>query len=177
MATKRTCGECEHLRADGVCIKTTDQRATINLACKSFKQASDYEGDTQLPESAFLTPETPEETKPEVEMATCSQCGRSLPAESLTKGGICPSCFNENLQKRMAKMRAARLEKNQERAERAKAQNTAEEAPRETVAEEAAPALNFKVHLAEADAALIAQLRERGWHGSFTKLVSVEVQL
>lgn len=108
-----TCGECKAFsEARGICLKTGDQRAKINLTCRKFELADDVELDTVLPESAFLAP-TPSEKK---ETKVCKCCGKELPIE---KFATCP----RNPQKRFdicndckgKKAQEAKLRKESER--------------------------------------------------------------
>lgn len=80
-----TCGECKAFsEARGICLKTGDQRARINLTCRKFELADDVELDTVLPESAFLAP-TPSEERKKV----CKCCGKELPIEQFQPNPKC----------------------------------------------------------------------------------------
>lgn len=80
-----TCGECKAFsEARGICLKTGDQRAKINLTCRKFELADDVELDTVLPESAFLAP-TPSEERKKV----CKCCGKELPIEQFQPNPKC----------------------------------------------------------------------------------------
>lgn len=80
-----TCGECKAFsEARGICLKTGDQRARINLTCRKFELADDVELDIVLPESAFLAP-TPSEERKKV----CKCCGKELPIEQFQPNPKC----------------------------------------------------------------------------------------
>lgn len=81
-----TCGECKNFsEARGICLKTGDKRAKINLYCKYFRLSDEVaQNILGLPGSEFIAP-TPSEEKKDVKVCKC--CGRELPIE---KFGTCP---------------------------------------------------------------------------------------
>lgn len=113
-----TCGECKAFsEARGICLKTGDQRAKINLTCRKFELADDVELDTVLPESAFLAP-TPSEKK---ETKVCKCCGKELPIEQFQpnpkcKDGhldTCKVCMNAKRAASHEAKKAAKAEKSE----------------------------------------------------------------
>lgn len=101
-----TCGECKAFsEARGICLKTGDQRAKINLTCRKFELADDVELDTVLPESAFLAP-TPSEERKKV----CKCCGKELPIEQFQPNPKCKDGHLDTCKVCMNAKRAARHE-------------------------------------------------------------------
>lgn len=157
-----TCNDCTHYAGNGKCRKnkkgtTSPLKVADNLSC--FDQAA--------PEKPVL----PEENKPETKV--CKGCGRELPLSSFSRNrsgivGFCNDC--------MAAKRKATAERN-------KAHNDAPEIPKdefearkEALRNEGAiridpvpPITTFY------DDELVEELRRRGYSGTLTKSVTINV--
>ena len=150
-----TCADCTHYAGNGKCRKnkkgtTSPMKVADELSC--FQAAE--------PEKPVL----PEEKKPETKV--CKGCGRELPLSSFSRNrsgivGFCNDC--------MAAKRKATAERN-------KAHDDAPIIPKQTAEsyEELQPDLLGLLQLASDDE-LVQELRRRGYSGTMTKSVTLNV--